>query len=243
MNKSCILIGAPGSDAKGNYLNGVSIDMNRMRLYLLSNTGGAWREHEIEQIVNPTKEQLVNRLNKAKKSDFSLVLFSGHGGISKKDGRAYLEINTNGDDFPAEGLINHTNKELVIIDSCRSYFTPTTLSGDAMMKAINEEVNISLRYRQAYEKCIAGADKGSLILYACSVGETANDTSEGGIFTQSLINVGLSLKEDRQSNLYQPVNQTFNQAKSIVSQRFKTQNPTMEGSLRRNTWFPFALKL
>lgn len=243
MNRSCILIGAPGSEAKQNYLNGVSLDMYNMRNYLRSNTGGAWKDYEIMDIVNPTSLQLLIALNNAKKSDFSLILFSGHGGTSIKNGKTYLEINNQGEDFPAEGLINHTSKELVIIDTCRSYFVPQTIRQDSITKAINEEISMSTKHRALYDTQITEADIGSLILYACSIGETANDTDEGGIFTQSLIKTGITLSKERDSYLYQPVNSTFNQAKIIVSSRYKTQHPVMEGSIRRRTWFPFAVKV
>ncbi|AXR66609.1 caspase family protein [Leptospira mayottensis] len=245
MKRICLLIGAPGSDTKGNYLNGVSVDMERMRQYLYSNVGGAWYPNEIEQVVNPSKHKLLSLLNKIKYSDYSLILFSGHGGTSIKNGKTYIEINSDGDDFEAEGLINYTDREVVIIDSCRSYFTPpTSLQGDTYYKSlINEQTNLALKHRRFYDEQVLAADPGSLILYACSIGETANDTNEGGIFTQNLISTGNNINNYKDRNIFQELNYTFNTAKNLVSQRFRTQHPTMEGSIKRNTWFPFAVKV
>ncbi|MCW7498530.1 caspase family protein [Leptospira levettii] len=244
MRRSCLLIGAPGSDSKGNFLKGVSIDMHNMRNFLTSETGGAWNNSEILEVINPSISELKIALTKSKLSDFSLILFSGHGGTSTKNKRTYLEINTNGDDFPAEGLINHTSKELVIVDTCRSYFTPRETQFESVMKALNEKTNLREKYRKVYEKHIEDADPGSLILYACSIGETANDTNEGGIFTKTLIETGLSInKIESAMQTIQTINTNFYYTKILVNERFKSQNPTMEGSLRRNKWYPFAIKL
>lgn len=244
MKRNCILIGAPGSNSKGNYLEGVSIDMYNMRNYLASNTGGAWNDNEILELINPSKEQINTALTKSKISDFSLVLFSGHGGTSTKNGRTYLEINTKGEDYPAEGLINHTKKEIVIVDTCRSYFTPVESQFESIMKALNEQLSIRAKYRMAYDDAIENADIGPLILYACSIGETANDTNEGGIFTKTLIDTAQSISGIVSTGIkIQTINNTFNYTRALVNERFKTQNPKMEGSTRRNKWYPFAIKL
>lgn len=244
MIRSCLLIGAPGSIENRNFLNGVPVDMINMKNYLMSNTGGAWKSSEIRTIMNPTKQALLSSLKLAKMADFSFVLFSGHGGTSTRDGQTYIEINSNGDDFPVEGLINFTDRELIIIDSCRSYYTPpTTLEGDAMLKGFNESSNLAMRYRSIYDRSIMESEFGPLILYACSKGEAANDTEFGGVFTQSLISVGKSIERENRSMIKQPINSTFFRSSELVTQRYRTQHPVMSGSTKRNNWYPFALKL
>lgn len=242
MNRHCILIGAPGSKVQGNYLNGVSKDMHKMKSFLTSNYGGAWKDSEITSIVNPEKSALLQLFREHMGADFQFVLFSGHGGISTIDSEMYVEINTNGDEVRVSTLYNNVDKEVIVLDTCRSYYTPTTERYDEMAKALKSaDIDIRSRYRKVYDNLILQAERGSIILYSSSPGEASNETDDGGVFTQALIKAGLSITNSANKNIF--INTAFVIAESSVKNAYKNQNPKMEGSIRRRNWFPFSIKI
>jgi hypothetical protein len=233
MIRKALLIGAPGPKEK--YLNGVSVDMGNFKNYLLSDTGGFWFDSEIMSVVNPSPSELGAKLDQLKKVDYSIVYFSGHGGISKLNNRYYIEINSSGDDFDVSSLKELSDRELIIIDSCRGYYTPMEKArGD---RAIFSVMNTRNRYRERYESILQKCEYGTVSLYAANFGEAANEDSLGGYFTQGLFrSVGSEFFDCLN------VNEAFNLAKEFVTTKTRYQTPQKDGSIRRNNWFPFALK-
>ncbi len=215
-----------------------------MYRFLRSTTGGAWEENEIIKIENPPKAELQQLLQENKYYDFIFILFSGHGGTSTVDKKGYVDINAD-EKIRVSEFVNKADKEIVIIDSCRSY-TSGVIEKVAKSEKLAED-HLRDYYRQLYDGEINKAEKGFLILYASSLGETANETNEGGIFTQSLIEGAISSITNR-AGVYRIYNifsikEAFLLANKLVTNNYKSQHPSIEGSLRRNYWFPFALKL
>ena len=239
LKRRCLLIGAPDT-----ILRGVQKDIDSMYRFLRSTAGGAWEDNEITKIENPPKSDLQQLLQKNVYYDFVFIFFSGHGGTSVVDESGYVNINADEKIRVAE-FVNKADKEIVIIDSCRSYTTEVT-EKMAKYEKLAED-HLRNYYRQLYDGEINKAEKGFLILYASSLGETANETNEGGIFTQSLIGGALSSITNR-AGIYRiykifSIKEAFLLAYKIVTGNYKSQHPSIEGSVRRNYWFPFALKL
>ena len=96
MKRLAILIQSPLSGI--DYRPGVCVDITRWIRFLMSLPGGAWTENEILVLNNPTKLQLRTSLIRAKYSDFSIVVFSGHGFVQKDeflgDDETYLYLKT-----------------------------------------------------------------------------------------------------------------------------------------------------
>lgn len=241
MMRHCLLIGAPGSHAQANHLPGVSIDMANFERFVLSNIGGAWEPDEVTTLVNPTTTELFMALQRSSSCDYSFTLFSGHGGVSTVNNRTFLEINTRGDSVPAETLINRSPKELVIVDTCRSYFTPVELFGEEFVKAYRVD-RIREAHRAFFDSIVGQAEPGFIILYSSSVGEAANDTESGGAFTQAILTAAQSIQHSgvRPGVVY--VNRAFETSRQAVTNRFRQQNPCMVGSVRRRSWFPLAVQ-
>jgi hypothetical protein len=237
MKRKAILIAAPGSEVKGNYLSGVNKDIDKYQSFLVSRTGGAWDLTEIDILANPTLAALKSALAKLALADYAFTVFSGHGGISTIDGKGYIEINDNDEDFPVEDFYNKCPKHTVILDTCRTYFTPNKQIFNEMRKAENAIGSSRALYRAKFDEAVQKADNGTIILSAASPGEAANEDINGGLFSQGLLaNSNPPLK----TTIY--INQAFFSAKSFVEGRRNDQHPTMEGAVRRSSWYPFSLK-
>lgn len=233
MKRKALLIGAPGSEER--FLAGVSVDMNNIENFLLSKNGGEWFSDEITKVVNPTRTELGSKLDQLKNADYSIIYFSGHGGISTVNSKYYVEINSDGDDFDVMLFNELSGRELIIIDSCRSYFTPMlNARRDSFLFA---EMKTSSRYRERYDAVLQKSEYGTVYFYAASPGQAANEDSNGGYFTQGLLR---STSSDYADCLY--INESFSLAKEFVASKTRYQTPQKDGSIRRNNWFPFALK-
>lgn len=244
MKRRCLIIAAPGDKKKGNYLPGVPADLSNFCRFLKADHGGAWESGEISSFTNPTSRELQEQLFLQRQADYSIVFFSGHGGISTVNNETYVEYNNSDDMAPVSSFVNLCKKELVVIDTCRSWFTPAELGGDLSVKAesFREDSAYRLACRQFYDSCITIAEPGFIILYAASQGEAANDSASGGIFTQFLLSAGDSVQNGR-GRRFVLANDAFWSAEQEVTRRYNTQHPCMVGSTRRRYWFPLSVGL
>ena len=244
MKRNCLIIGAPGSDTKGNYLEGVNRDIDTFQTFLQSAGGGAWNSSEIDIIINPRRSLLRSRLTSRNAYDFTITFFSGHGGICNHDNSTYLALNNLEEEIDVNELVNGSDRQLIIVDSCRSYYKrAATLAGDAMMKAESYTRDSRLLARALYDSHLEASEHGCIVAYAASEGEAANDTTEGGAFTQALLRSGSEFSRGGNQQGILGFNMAFTAAKNEVSQKYRSQNPCIVGSTRRRYWFPFAVKI
>jgi len=64
-------------------ITGPEHDVRRMRVWLTSNVGGAWEDHEIETLSNPSPTQVRTAVERAAGADYTVSAFSGHGWIEE----------------------------------------------------------------------------------------------------------------------------------------------------------------
>jgi Caspase domain len=179
MKRKALLIG------NNHGLPGVKIDLKKFEAFLLSDIGGGWLASEIEVISNPSKSHLANRIDAAKlqKHDYTIVLFSGHGGHAR---RTILELNQYGESIEDIQLHEISTRQITIHDCCRSITQPIfestpARSAEAMSRKLHSDV------RQRYERRIMQATPQQVKLYSCSIGQVAYDTKDGGIYTSNLL--------------------------------------------------------
>lgn len=181
MKRKAILIGNTSG------LPGVKVDMRRFRDFLLSNTGGAWYSEEIETLTDVSRAVLVANLARWKSAglDYSIVLFSGHGGQSRKE--TVLELNKNGETIDESALRGIAPRQLSIYDCCRCYLEPIAKSESRYisMNAAFMESTSTVRLR--YENRIMQAIPQQARLYSCSVGQVSYDSPDGGIYLCNLL--------------------------------------------------------
>lgn len=178
MNRKALLIG------NSNGLSGVKKDISNWESFLTSDIGGKWLPSEIDVEMNPSKISLMSKINTLKhRYDFVLVVYSGHGAYSQG---TILEINSKGEYIYESDLKGIAPRQISVFDCCRGIVT--------MQDSIKESItNLSVKnqftsnIRQDYETRIMQAIPQQLSLYACSIGESAYDSNDGGYYTKNLL--------------------------------------------------------
>jgi hypothetical protein len=211
MNKKILLIG------NTNGLPGVKIDIANYTRFFKSLYGGNWLDTEIEPKLNPSKLELELVLSqyRSQSLDFAIVVFSGHGGQERE---TVLEINDKGDTVSESSLKNLANRQITIFDCCRAFpqVTVENKLNERMLKAFSAQVNT----RAKYEKRIMEAIPQQISLYACAIGECANDTSSGGAYSKHLISRAYDLNTE-----FKLVGNTHEEAAVLTRREFPSQNP------------------
>jgi hypothetical protein len=176
MKKKILIIG------NNEGLPGVKVDMQNYKTFFISQNGGEWRDDEIFEELNPTRDHILTLLDKLKQQqlDYLIVVFSGHGGQGRE---TVLELN--GSEYLSESRLHDLAvKQLNIFDCCRA-FSPALLEG--VRNKIEKKAMSYFSTRERYEKRISQAIPQMARLYACKEGEVAQDTSEGGAYSKNLI--------------------------------------------------------
>lgn len=124
MKRCLIIIGNQGTPSKGNYLPGVSRDVNNYLSFFKSDNGGAWEDDEIiPKVYDWTSWGLyVNILQRRLNGlDYAIIVFTGHG-YALKNGETYFEL-SEGHDVSLSTIKSWfpTQKVLMIADSCQSF--------------------------------------------------------------------------------------------------------------------------
>ncbi|MEL4294462.1 caspase family protein [Shewanella xiamenensis] len=180
MKRKALLIG------NSNGLKGVKLDITNLSNFLKSDRGGAWYNLEIEILMNPTKSVLTETIQKIKKDspDFSVVLFSGHGGYRKQ---TVLELNKDGETVDESLLLNIAPRQITILDCCRVLDEPLYEGLEKFTVEANRSKSLNtVRYR--YDQRIMQAIPQQARLYSCSVGQPSYDTPNGAKYLNNLLN-------------------------------------------------------
>lgn len=172
MKRRALLIG----NSRG--LAGVKRDIANMRQFLMGRYGGAWRNGEIETMMNPSLSDLKSKLKviKAEQNDFVIVLFSGHGGYERT---TVLEINGQNEIIDDTELIGLAPRQISIFDCCRvvcSYQEEREMLMERKLFSITDSVDT---IRQRYDSRIIQAIPQQGRLYACRIGQCAHDHEDG----------------------------------------------------------------
>jgi len=229
MNRKALLIGSPGI---APVLKGVPLDLANYRSFLCSPLGGAWTQDEVTILASPSREEVLAQVAALTRSDYSFVLFSGHG-CHEGDGTCIelkpgLVVN---DAILKIGASKHT----VLLDCCREV-VPEVRLDEAMAKAAELIPRLdAVQCRRAFDIRVSECATGLVALYACSVGETAADIeSEGGIYASSLVKAARTWHARSLTDLSKhfsilSVVEAHERASTLVRARtVKRQNPVAE---------------
>ena len=209
MDKRILIIG------NNNGLPGVKVDVQNYKVFFKSAKGGNWYDHEIIERLNPTYDDLITQLASLKDMnlDYLIIVFSGHGGQERE---TILELNGGGECINEGRLMNLANRQLNIFDCCRSYSA-------SLLEGVRNRLELKafsyVNNREKYERRIMQAIPQMVQLYACSIGEKANDTSEVGAYSKNLINSAIGTSE------FTSVGVAHEQAANVTSSQFWNQNP------------------
>jgi hypothetical protein len=114
MIRRALLIGAPGPANTSRFLPGVAKDFRNYQRFLRSPSGGAWTDDEIVRAYNPTRTALLAQVRHLR-ADYTLIVFTGHGGTDPSSNRPFLEINFLGEHVWLDELVTLARQQLVVL--------------------------------------------------------------------------------------------------------------------------------
>ena len=188
MKRKALLIG------NSNGLQGVKLDINSFINFLRQDVGGHWYDSEITIKMDPTKADLLSTISQMRRerNDFSFAVFSGHGAYQKG---TVMEINNRGETINEDDLKFISSRQISIFDCCRNVI-PTS-NFDSLVLKSERIINLwAEKIRAKYDARIMQAIEQQVSLYACSVGESALDTENGGLYINNLLKASKSIQSD-----------------------------------------------
>lgn len=187
MKRKALLVG------NTNGLPGVQIDLANYANFLKSDFGGAWYESEIIILESPKKQDLFTCIRKLKEEylDYAFVVYSGHGAYRRE---TILEINSDEECVQEGDLKNIATRQISIFDCCRNRML-TRLSESRVLYKSFSAGGVIPNYRLYYETRIMQASPQQVTLYACSIGESALDTENGGLYSKNLLQTAIELSD------------------------------------------------
>jgi len=210
MEKRILLIG------NDEGLPGVKVDIENYKNFFKSSIGGAWLDSELIPKLNVSRFDLLKEIQRLKLQslDYLVVIFSGHGGQKRE---TVFELNPSGETLNESEIRHICNRQLNIFDCCRAY--PQRLFEGTIYKAVSETLT-DFTTRRKYENRILESIHQEVLLYACSIGEVANDTSQGGVYSKYLI------QSSKPTNTkYRLVGSAHQAASVLVTNDFPNQHP------------------
>ena len=204
MKRHALLIG--NLDATG-----AQNDINNWKKFLRSGVGGAWNQDEIEVLTNPSKNYLEIRLYLIKDAayDFVFVVYAGHGGWERS---TILEINPQYETISETQLKGLAPREILTLDCCRGTSSTAEVLNEAQLRMFSDSNRSTIRAR--YDARMMAATPQQVTLYACSIGESAYCTNDGGYYTRNLIRQSAAVP----ANGYRTINLAHSAAAPATTQ-------------------------
>lgn len=177
MKRKALLIG------NNRGLQGVPLDLLNTRKFLQSSLGGEWYSSEIEQLLNPSKSDLLRKIDNLKResNDYSFVLFTGHGAHARN---TILEINPPGETISENDLIGLSERQVSIFDCCRAIVQDEIIKSFTVAMDSYQEKASTVRAR--YDRRIMQAIPQQAKLYSCAIGESSYDDG-GAVYLGKLL--------------------------------------------------------
>jgi hypothetical protein len=239
MKRRALLIGSPGIPGTKGYLRDMTKkDLNKIKNYLMSNTGGKWYENEILLIDTNDIEEVKRYINRVRNenNDFVFCAFSGHGWY---DGDKFTRVFEIGNDSLYESEFRQlSTKQLMVSDSCAEVYKET-LSTESMQfrNSYAKDSADNKDYRTIYNNKIIECKPQEINLYSSSVDELSQtDDNLGGHFIHYLLSIGIS---NEFKNL--DVIDTFESAKEKMKKDRRNQTPSSSFPKSASNFLPFSL--
>ena len=194
MKKKILVIG------NTDELPSVPVSIDSYCSFFTSPIGGNWRCDEIDIVLNPTKRSLFKTINAIEKADcdFVITIYLGHG--CEVDGETVLIINEREETILMRDLTNLSQKQLTIVECCREIVhKPIDLAFTQAEATVSRLSMLHDTIRQAYENRILACPPQEIVLFACDTDESAKGTSEGGRYSQNLLQAAQTMFVDSHS--------------------------------------------
>lgn len=240
ITRKAILIGAPSVES---FLPGVVTDVKSMKNFLMSTTGGAWKENEITTLIDRPSKVVMQHIESAKDSDYVFIMCAGHGQHEVRGSLDETAIFLTENETLSINKINPKNKRhFVLVDVCRNV-TQMLDSTETLLKGAMESYSSAdkFNYREAFDAAIMKCSEGRIVAYSCDINQSAGEDSSGGLFTQSLISSSDAfLPTNGASHGIINIKQAFERAKEKTYERGAPQSAVLNAG-RRLDFYPFAI--
>jgi hypothetical protein len=215
--------------------------IEKYKTFFLSYAGGAYEENEIGCYEEPSTIQTAAFFD-SKQFDFVAIVLIGHG--ATQDNYQAFQLNE-GEIIQAGTFSIRAKKQLYIVESCRRTTTglnPTNLSGKTPNFRKGGVIRLPLsrsKCRKLYDAAIDQCNEGIVILFACSINETAKNYYFSRLLIKSANNWHISIKH---KSTILNVSHLINYVAPIIDRKAKictlsSQHPQMVG--KEN--FPIAV--
>lgn len=203
--------------------------LEKYKSFFMSSQGGGYYEGTVYPMLNPSPKDFTSVVNLP--YDYRIIILAGHGVFNY--GRQLFELNDNQDLIEVNDLFSEENKQLIILDSCRSiddmngYKLPTI----SIPKVVKNSMS-STKTENSYEQSIQNCKEGTVILYGCEHDKEV----KGGWLSGDMYNVMFMLCPfyGECKNIYgihEIKNKTIERMKNGLSIINHKQNPVLIGKM------------
>lgn len=232
MERKALILACDTEDLSTDY------DATNWTNFLTSDKGGAWEKNEITTLRNPTKPDIQSKLLsiQASFSEYLLIVFAGHGGINRTTNEQVFSINKYQDIYLKE-LMNIIPKELIIADTCSSFFIESQEQMSSIRKSFDySSSNLRSLLRQKYNNRISEVGQGTTYLISSGINQTADEDADGGKFTKIFLNYAR-----KSSDKIYDIKTAYEQVKNVMPDE---QQPRLSNGRRNNaSSYPIAVNL
>lgn len=220
-------------------LAGAKADIDLYSRYLKSNVGGAWEDGEVAVLANPTRDQIRRKLGEFRGIDYFFFSFSGHGGHDPQKNTSYICCGDGLELAVNELFLLNCDKQQLVLDSCRTVIPMQRVLEESVASALLAKSDFGREdARKLFDEYLGTCEAGREAMYACSVGQSAGDNPDGGVFSKAVIQAA-----EESNEKIAPMDRVFEATKSKLAQlREVGQTPTMTIN-RRRRYFPFAVRV
>jgi len=247
MKREALIVYMPNTPCQST-LAGTIKDEENIRRFLTSSTGGEWKDTEIISLKNPTIKEVKCIINTMWDSDYTFVVFTGHGYIEVKK-NSYGQIIRHQKMLVADGelvlndLKTGASRQAMIIDACRKFevISQSTKIFSKSMSSMMENFSIRIQTRKIFNKAVIDSDEGLTVLFSSKENESSSDDPVvGGAFISSLIGGAEEWNENKSGIL--TLDKAHELAIDYMQENFQqtNQHPTLNSEKRR-VYFPFAI--
>jgi hypothetical protein len=245
MKRKALIITNPGERGEENYCEGVNKDIELYRSFLQSPEGGLWQDSEIRTLERPNLSTVEAEVGRLQLADYSFVAYSGHAYHS---GRSTILALKRGVELDSAKLKVGASKHTLVLDCCRVVERPTLLL-EKMLKALQARPILhSNDCRLYYDNRIEECPNGLVVLYGCSIDQTAgDDASTGGYYSASLIESAEEwvaseshLDTQRQFSIRSVVQAHADAVSKVATLSGNRQTPAIEKP-RSEPYYPFSI--
>ncbi len=239
MKRRALLIGSPGLPGTKTYLEDMTKkDLNKIKSYLMSNTGGKWYEDEILLIDTNNINEVKKYIEHVRKENNDLVFctFTGHGWYDGNKSTRVFEIGNS--DLYESDLRGLSSKQISVFDSCAEVHRKESLMESTTFRnMLSMDSYDNKNYRRIYEEEVNKCHAQMISLYSSSIDEySQTDNDIGGHFIHYLLKAGSSNQIKNLDTL-----DTFHIAKNEMKKDRRSQTPTSSFPKSAKFFLPFSL--